>query len=59
MRLLRNLVFSSATRGLFLRALRGNERMVAKHMDVLAGDADYRDYARFALGETLRNLPRS
>jgi geranylgeranyl reductase family protein len=57
-RLLRNLVFSRATRGVFLRALHGNERMVLKHMDVLAGDADYRDYARFALGETLRHLPR-
>ena len=57
-RMLRNLVFSQATRGLFLRALRGNERMVVKHMDVLAGDADYRDYARFAVAETLRNLPR-
>jgi geranylgeranyl reductase family protein len=57
-RLLRNLVFSRGTRGVFLRALHGNERMVLKHMEVLAGDADYRDYARFALGETLRHLPR-
>jgi hypothetical protein len=51
-------VFSRGTRGVFLRALHGNERMVLKHMEVLAGDADYRDYARFALGETLRHLPR-
>jgi len=57
-RLLRRLVFSRTTRALFLRALNGNRRMVLKHMDVLAGDADYRDYARYALTETLQRLPR-
>ena len=56
--LLRSLVFSRATRHVFLRALRGNERMVLKHMDVLAGDADYRDYARYALRETIAHLPQ-
>jgi geranylgeranyl reductase family protein len=56
-RLLRHLVFSGATRHLFLRALQGNERMLRKHLDVLAGDASYRDYARYALGETVRRLP--
>jgi geranylgeranyl reductase family protein len=57
-RVLRHLVFSRTTRGLFLRALNGNRRMVLKHMDVLAGNADYRDYARYALAETLRRVPR-
>ena len=57
-RLLRRLVFSRTTRPLFLRALNGNRQMVLKHMDVLAGDADYRDYARFALTETVRRVPR-
>ena len=57
-RLLRGLVFSRATRTLFLRALNGNRRMVLKHMDVLAGDADYRDYARYALTETVKRVPR-
>ena len=57
-RLLRVLVFSRATRTLFLRALNGNRRMVLKHMDVLAGDADYRDYARYALTETVKRVPR-
>ena len=56
-RLLRHLVFSRATRDLFLRALQGNEQMVRKHLDVLAGDASYRDYARYALSETVRRLP--
>ncbi len=56
-RLLRHLVFSRATRDLFLRALQGNEQMVRKHLDVLAGHASYRDYARYALRETLRRLP--
>lgn len=57
-RLLRRLVFSRTTRALFLRALSGNRRMVLKHMDVLAGDADYRDYARFALIQALSHLPQ-
>lgn len=56
-RMLRHLVFSRTTKKLFLRALQGNERMVRKHLDVLAGDASYRDYARYALGETMRRLP--
>ena len=57
-RLLRRLVFSRATRTLFLRALNGNRRMVLKHMDVLAGDADYRDYARCALKEVVSHAPQ-
>jgi geranylgeranyl reductase family protein len=56
-RWLRGLVFSGTTRALFLRALQNNDRMVHKHMDVLAGTASYRDYARFAIGETVRHLP--
>ena len=56
-RLLRGLVFSRTTRALFMRALQDNERMVRKHMDVLAGAASYRDYARYALAESVRHLP--
>jgi geranylgeranyl reductase family protein len=56
--LLRRLVFSRYTRRMFLRALARNDRLVLKHMDVLAGDAEYRDYARFALVETLLRLPQ-
>lgn len=57
-RLLRRLVFSRHTRRAFLRALTGNERLVTKHMDVLAGDAEYRDYARFALVQALTHSPQ-
>ena len=56
--LLRGLVFSRYTKRMFLRGLRGNVRLVRKHMDVLAGEADYREYARFALAETLAHLPQ-
>ena len=56
--LLRRLVFSRYTKRMFLRALSGNAGLVIKHMDVLAGEADYRDYARFALPETLAHLPQ-
>lgn len=56
--LLRRLVFSRYTKRTFLQALSGNAGLVLKHMDVLAGDADYRDYARFALAETLAHLPQ-
>jgi hypothetical protein len=41
-----------------LRALEGNERLVRSHMDVLAADSEYRDYARLVLAHTVRNLPR-
>jgi len=57
-RLLRQLVFSRVTRRAFLRALEGNERLVRSHMDVLAADTEYRDYARLVLAQTVRNLPR-
>jgi geranylgeranyl reductase family protein len=57
-RLLRGLVFSRFTRGAFLRALEGNERLVRSHMDVLAADTEYRDYARLVLPQTVRHLPR-
>jgi flavin-dependent dehydrogenase len=57
-RMLRHLVFSRWTKRLFQRALGGNVKLICKHMDVLAGDADYRDYARFALTETLAHLPQ-
>ena len=57
-RLLRGLVFSRLTRRAFLRALEGNERLVRSHMDVLAADSEYRDYARLVLAHTVRNLPR-
>jgi geranylgeranyl reductase family protein len=57
-RLLRHLVFSRVTRRAFLRALEGNERLVRSHMDVLAADSEYRDYARLVLAHTVRNLPR-
>ena len=57
-RLLRGLVFSRLTRRAFLRALEGNERLVRSHMDVLAGDTEYRDYARLVLAQTVRHLPR-
>jgi len=57
-RLLRRLVFSRYTKPLFHRALRGNTRLISKHMDVLAGDAEYRDYARFALKEVVSHLPQ-
>ena len=50
-------MFSRTTRALFMRALQDNERMVRKHMDVLAGAASYRDYARYALAESVRHLP--
>jgi len=56
-RLLRRLVFSRYTKRLFLRALSRGDKLVLKHMDVLAGDLDYRDYARFALAQTLTHLP--
>jgi menaquinone-9 beta-reductase len=55
--LLRRLVFSRYTKPLFLRALARDERLVLKHMDVLAGDLDYRDYARFALTRSLAHIP--
>jgi geranylgeranyl reductase family protein len=57
-RLLRGLVFSRLTRGAFLRALEGNERLVRSHMDVLAADTEYRAYARLVLAQTVRHLPR-
>ena len=57
-RLLRGLVFSRFTRRAFLRALEGNERLVRSHMDVLAADTEYRDYARLVLAQTVRQLPR-
>ena len=57
-RLLRQLVFSRVTRRAFLRTLEGNERLVQSHMDVLAADTEYRDYARLVLAQTVRHLPR-
>jgi geranylgeranyl reductase family protein len=57
-RMLRRLVFSRYTKRVFQRALGGNARLIIKHMDVLAGQAEYRDYARFALKETLAHLPQ-
>lgn len=57
-RMLRHLVFSRYTKPLFHRALRGNTRLISKHMDVLAGDAEYRDYTRYALKEVASHLPQ-
>ena len=57
-RMLRRLVFSRHTKRLFQRALGGNARLIIKHMEVLAGEAEYRDYARFALQETVAHLPQ-
>jgi len=57
-RLLRRLVFSRYTKRLFHSALGSDRRVVVKHMDVLAGNAEYRDYARFAVAATVANLPR-
>jgi hypothetical protein len=56
--MLRRLVFSRHTKRLFQRALGGNARLIIKHMEVLAGEAEYRDYARFALQETVAHLPQ-
>jgi geranylgeranyl reductase family protein len=57
-RLLRRLVFSRLTKPLFLRALAHEQQIVLKHMDVLAGEAEYRDYARFAIRQVLTHLPQ-
>jgi geranylgeranyl reductase family protein len=57
-RVLRRLVFSRYTKRLFHSALGSDRRVVAKHMDVLAGNTEYRDYARFAVAATVANLPR-
>ena len=56
--LLRRLVFSRYTKRLFHRALSCDQRLVVKHMDVLAGNAEYREYARLALSSLASNLPR-
>jgi geranylgeranyl reductase family protein len=56
--LLRHLVFSRVTKRLFLRALAGNQQIVRKHMDVLAGRIEYRDYARYALAQVVAHLPQ-
>ena len=57
-RMLRRLVFSRFTKRWFQRALAGDPALISRHLDVLAGHADYRDYARFALKATLARLPR-
>ncbi|WP_242490093.1 NAD(P)/FAD-dependent oxidoreductase [Noviherbaspirillum cavernae] len=57
-RLLRYLVFSRPLEPLFVRALGAGGGLIRKHMDVVAGDADYRDYSRYLTGAALRRLPR-
>jgi geranylgeranyl reductase family protein len=55
---LRYLMFTRAMEPLFVRALAASRGgLIRKHMDVIAGDADYRQYSRY-LGAALWKLPR-
>ncbi len=57
-KLLRYLAFSKPLEPLFARALNLSTGVIRKHMDVLAGDADYRDYCKYLVGTALQRLPR-
>jgi geranylgeranyl reductase family protein len=55
---LRYLMFTRAGEPLFVRTLAASSGgLIRKHMDVIAGDADYRDYARY-LASAAWKLPR-
>lgn len=55
---LRYLMFTRTMEPLFVRALAASSGgLIRKHMDVIAGDADYRDYSRY-LWTALWKLPR-
>jgi len=57
-RYLRYLVFSKLFEPLFVDAVRASTTVMKKHMDVLAGDATYRDYFRYFSRAALRRLPK-
>jgi geranylgeranyl reductase family protein len=48
-RFLRPLIFSRIAEPIFLRAIELGDSAIKRHMDLLAGDLDYWDYARFIL----------
>lgn len=57
-KLLRYLVFSRLTEPLFATTLKISSSAIKKHMDVLAGDADYRDYLKFLVLTAVLRLPK-
>lgn len=57
-KLLRYLAFSKLLEPLFARALNLSTGVIKMHMDVLAGDADYRDYSKYLVGTVVQCLPK-
>lgn len=57
-RCLRYFIFSAMFEPLFVRAVQASTAVMKKHMDVLAGDATYRDYFRHLARAGLRELPK-
>jgi menaquinone-9 beta-reductase len=55
---LRYFAFSRPLEPLFVHALAAGCGLIRMHMDVVAGDAGYREYARYLAGAALRRLPR-
>jgi geranylgeranyl reductase family protein len=56
-RYLRYLVFARFFQPLFVQAVGASKTVIMKHMDVLAGDATYRDYFRYFARAVFRQLP--
>jgi geranylgeranyl reductase family protein len=57
-RLLRHLVFPKPVEPAFAHILHLSSGLVRKHMDVVAGDAGYREYLRYFAGVVVWHLPR-